>query len=77
VGTIPDARDRATLLSVDSILGRAGCAWVASRIGGFLEAGKLDLFLALSALGTMGGMAVLFVGMRYVPAGAAEESSWL
>jgi len=62
---IPDSTYRATLLSVESIIDRAGCAWVASVIGGFLEAGKLDLFLVVASLVTGAGIFAIFLGIRW------------
>ncbi len=47
--SIPDSRYRATLLSMESILDRAACAWVAAILGGFVAAGQIDRFLHLSA----------------------------
>lgn len=61
---IVDSRFRATLLSVESILDRAVCAWVAGLIGGYLQAGRLDGFLITSAMATIVGMALLFLVMR-------------
>lgn len=57
---IPDSRYRATLLSAESIIDRAVCAVMAAQIGGYLQAGQLDLFLVLCAAGTMGVMLVLW-----------------
>ena len=57
---IPDARYRATLLSAESIVDRAVCAILAPQIGLYLEAGKLDRFVSLSAVGTIGGVLLLW-----------------
>jgi len=62
---IIDSRFRATLLSVESIIDRAACAWVAAIIGGFLQNNELDLFLILSSGITVAGMVILFLGMRF------------
>jgi len=62
-----DSRFRATLLSVESIMDRAVCAWVASLIGASLSRGGLDQFLVNSALATllgMGGLVVLLYWIR-------------
>lgn len=61
---ILDSGYRATLLSVESIIDRAACAWVASIIGGYLQAGRLDTFVVLSAGVTLIGISILFVAMR-------------
>jgi hypothetical protein len=47
---------RATFLSVESILDRAVCAWVAASLGGFVAHGKIGLFLELSS-----GVSVLLI----------------
>lgn len=46
---IPDSRYRASLLSAESLVDRAVCAWVALLLGGILERGQMGLFLQLSA----------------------------
>jgi len=46
---IPDSRFRATLLSFESIIDRAGAAAVAAVLGGFVARGQVGLFLHLSA----------------------------
>ena len=74
---ITDSRFRATLLSVESIIDRAACAWVAAVIGGFLQAGKLDTFVIGSAAVTVAGMAALYLGFQFrgVGTGAAGRIS--
>jgi hypothetical protein len=62
--SIPDSTYRATLLSVESIIDRAGCAWVASVIGGYLEAGKLNSLLITASLVTLAGMVALGLALR-------------
>lgn len=44
---------RATLLSLESLVDRAACAWMASLIGSSLTEGKLDNFLIYSGLVTI------------------------
>lgn len=56
---IPDPRYRATLLSIESIVDRAVNAVLAAMIGGFLDAGRMDLYLRGAAVGTLGLMVVL------------------
>jgi MFS family permease len=52
---------RATLLSVESIIDRSVCAWVAAGLGAYLAAGQLDAFLTKSAVWTASAMAFLVV----------------
>lgn len=47
------AQYRATLLSLESLVDRAACAWMASLIGASLSAGKLNDFLVYSGLITI------------------------
>ena len=62
---ITDSGFRATLLSVESIIDRAACAWVAAMIGGYLQAGKLDAFVMGSAMVTLIAMAALYIGFQF------------
>lgn len=63
---IPDSRYRATLISMESIIDRAVCAWVAALLGGFLAEGRLADFLVLSSM-TVGGFVLLLqIGFRTV-----------
>ncbi|MEV5713321.1 MFS transporter [Amycolatopsis mediterranei] len=59
--SIPDSRYRATLLSMESIVDRAGCALVAVALGAYLAAGQLNEFLVLTAVVTCVVMALLAV----------------
>ncbi|WP_410672735.1 MFS transporter [Amycolatopsis sp. cmx-4-68] len=65
--SIPDSRYRATLLSMESMVDRAGCALVAVALGAYLSAGRLDGFLVLSAVVTcaaLGVLAILLLAVR-------------
>lgn len=46
---IPDSRYRASMLSAESLLDRAVCAWVAFRLGDVVKSGGTGPFLILSA----------------------------
>ncbi|MEK7704376.1 MAG: MFS transporter [Myxococcota bacterium] len=61
---ISDSRYRATLLSFESILDRAGSAAVAAVLGGFVARGQTDMFLLLSAGVTVVVGVVLYVVIR-------------
>ncbi|MBI3534334.1 MAG: MFS transporter [Deltaproteobacteria bacterium] len=61
---IHDSSQRATILSIESIIDRAVCAWVASLIGQALGENNLTRFLMVSSIVTCAGMAFLFVCMR-------------
>ena len=56
---------RATILSVESIVDRAVCAWIAAILGGYLEKGNLNLFLMASGLATFVGIVLLYFGFHY------------
>ena len=58
---IPQARYRATLMSVESILDRAVCAWMASILGGYISDGKIENFLRYSAGLTGAGILILLI----------------
>ena len=58
--SIRESRFRATILSLESIIDRAVCAWIASLMGGFLAAGQLSLFLQLCFVATAVFMALLY-----------------
>jgi MFS family permease len=62
--TIPDARYRATLMSMESIVDRAVNAWVASLLAAYVSTGRTGAFLQLSAAVTVGLLFVLFIAMR-------------
>jgi hypothetical protein len=59
--SIPQARYRATLMSIESILDRAVCAWVATLLGAFISDGKIENFLRYSAGLTGAGILILLV----------------
>lgn len=61
---IPDSRFRATLLSLESILDRAVCAWVAGTVGSFVARGRVSQFFMLSAWLSLFGVMLLYVIMR-------------
>lgn len=50
---------RATLLSLESLVDRAACAWMASLIGASLTEGKLDTFLVNSGFVSIGFVVAL------------------
>lgn len=58
---IPDSRYRASLLSVESLLDRAVCAWVATRMAVYVKQGKVDEFLHLCDAVTLIGTLLLIV----------------
>ncbi len=58
---IPDPGQRATILSIESIVDRAANAWLASLIGGYLATGRLVEYLWLSS-----GLTVLLMGILLV-----------
>jgi MFS family permease len=60
---IEDSSHRATLLSVESIIDRAANAVLASMMGGYLARGMLSQFLVQTSIGTLAGMAFLFLVM--------------
>lgn len=62
---IPDSRYRATILSLESILDRAVCAWVAGSLGSFVAGGAIGDFLLLSAAVSGLGILVLYVIIRW------------
>lgn len=64
---IPDTGFRATLLSMESLLDRAVCAWIAAILGGYLAAGKLDYFLHLSAAASVLLMLGVAIVLRWIP----------
>ncbi|MEW6278739.1 MAG: MFS transporter, partial [Candidatus Eremiobacterota bacterium] len=53
---IPDSRYRASLLSVESLMDRAVCAWVAAQLGSWVAAGRVNDFLHLSDGVTLAGV---------------------
>lgn len=63
--SITEDRFRATILSIESIVDRAVCAWVASLLGGTLARGGLDGFLIESALLTLSLMGILYLLIRF------------
>lgn len=71
--SIPDSRYRATLLSLESIVDRAVCAWVASLLGAIIGGGKLDAFLRLSAAVAIGSVFVLALALRLLNYGRSGE----
>lgn len=66
---ISDSRYRATVLSLESIIDRAVCAWVAGSLGSFVAGGGVGDFLLVSA-GVSGlGVLALYVIIRWrIPA---------
>jgi len=61
---IPDSQFRATLLSVESILDRAVCAWVAGAVSSFVAKGKVNEFFMLSAWVSVFGVMLLYFIMH-------------
>jgi MFS family permease len=57
---IPDSRYRATLISVESLMDRAVCAWVAAVLAGAVGGGRMNSFLIASSAISLVGMAVLW-----------------
>lgn len=57
---IPDARYRATFLSMESILDRAACASVAGVLGSVVAGGTVDQFLLISASVSFVGVVILY-----------------
>lgn len=79
---IPHGAQRATLLSLESIIDRATCAWVASLLSSnTAKASGLETFLVRSAFATVAGLILLVVlhraakGLLAVRAEAESESS--
>jgi MFS family permease len=64
---IPDSRFRATFLSIESLMDRAVCAWVASLLGAYVASGRTDSFLQLSAAVSLLGVFVLYAALRFYP----------
>ncbi|MCM2323669.1 MAG: MFS transporter [Oligoflexia bacterium] len=62
--TIPDLRYRATLLSFESIIDRAACAWVAASLGGYVAAGRVSEFLVAAAAASAVLIGALFLAIR-------------
>ncbi len=62
---ITDSRFRATLLSIESIIDRAVCAWTASLMGAFLATGRLNQFLVLSGEVTLGFLVLVALGLQF------------
>jgi hypothetical protein len=62
--TIPDARYRATLLSVESIVDRGVNAWVVAYLGGYVATGRIAELLHLAAGVTLIVMLALQIGIR-------------
>ena len=62
---ITDSRFRATLLSIESIIDRAVCAWTASLMGAFLATGRLNQFLILSGEVTLGFLVLVALGLQF------------
>jgi MFS family permease len=56
---IPDSRYRASLLSAESLVDRAVCAWVAHQLGSILQAGQMGMFLHYSALASVATCLIL------------------
>jgi fucose permease len=63
---IPESRFRATLLSIESLIDRAVCAWVASLLGAYVSGGRIADFLVLSGMASVAAMGLLFVGTTVV-----------
>lgn len=59
---IPDSRYRASFLSVESLLDRAVCAWVAHEMAWYVKNKQVGTFLHLSDGITLGGVLIL-IGM--------------
>lgn len=57
---IPDSSFRATFLSIESLLDRLVCAAAAATMGGYVAAGLVGEFFQLSALVSLGAIAVLW-----------------
>jgi hypothetical protein len=72
---IPDARYRATLLSIESLLDRAVCAWVAVQVGVYMTAGRLNEFLIQSALATVVLVATLLLVAKTGRSSSAGRAS--
>lgn len=76
---IPDSRYRASLLSAESLVDRAVCAWVAHRLGSALQAGEMGLFLNLSAGASLGACLLLaplyafWKGRRTAPSACGDS----
>lgn len=58
---IPDSRYRASFLSVESLLDRAVCAWVASAMAWYVKNGRVGEFLDLADKLTLGGVVLLIL----------------
>lgn len=64
---IPDSKFRATLMSIESLVDRAVCAWVASLLATYLGSGQMNLFLIASGAVSLVGVAILYCAMRLRP----------
>ena len=63
---IPNSKYRATFLSIESIFDRAGSAFSAALIGGFVARGEVGSFLQFSAGISLGLMIILIAIVRWV-----------
>jgi MFS family permease len=63
---IPASRSqyRATLMSLESLMDRAICAWVATQVGAFMAQGRLASFLVLSSSITFAAVLLLLATIR-------------
>lgn len=71
---IPDSDYRASMLSAESLVDRAVCAWVAHRLGIALQAGQMSFFLQASAAASLFSCVLLwpaYFAVRLKPEPAA------
>ena len=67
------SRYRATLLSIESIVDRAVCAWVALLLGSYMKSGAINAFLIHSSLATIVFMIIIFTLGRMQRARASSR----
>lgn len=72
---IVNSANRATLLSVESIIDRAACAVVAPVVGLYLGRGQISNFLIFSGIVTLGVVALLYIVLKFRPLTQAKEIS--
>jgi MFS family permease len=61
---IPDSRYRATLISMESLMDRAVCAWVAAVLAGAMGAGRMNSFLLVASAASLLAMVALWWAVK-------------
>ena len=71
---IPYSHQRATILSLESILDRATCAWVAALVGSRIGGPEsINAFLNMTAVITVAGIAILSLALVFLPIDKREN----